>query len=331
MPTRDSLHLFHLGLDLGGTRIKAALADGTGEVVAEGTVETASEDGVTAVLDRMAALVEELRTEAGSRARIGGIGVGCPGLLDRARRRVLFLPNLAGGWRDVELAAELERRVGVPAFLLNDARLSTLGEWVFGHGRELDATATMVAIAVGTGVGGGLVVAGRLHLGSDAAAGEIGHMVLDPQGPSCGCGGRGCLEVYASAPAIVGEATRMLRGSRCRRLAAALAGDLAALTAQMVAEAAGDGDVDAALVLAGVGRALGLAIANLVHVLAPDRVVLGGGVALAGDALWQPLRETVGDAVRLVPFSTDAIVLSALGDRAGTFGGIALAARAGRL
>lgn len=332
------------GLDLGGTRFKLAVADAAGGVLAEAEEATHSEQGSAAVIERMAALVRKTLgrpelVEHGSAAALLGVGVGCPGLLDAGRRLVRRLPNLAGHWEGVALADELEQRLDVPVHLLNDARLAALGEWTYGHGRSLDQDATMVMLTVGTGVGGGLVLGGRLHLGASGAAGELGHMVLDPDGPPCGCGGQGCVEVYAAGPAIVGEAARLLRSGHCTVLAESLERAeaqthhprLTALSAREVSMAAESGDRDAAQVLARAGRALGTGIANLVTVLEPELVVVGGGVAAAGEDYWRAMREAAARCVRLVPFSTDALVRSLLGSRAGMLGGVALAVHRGRL
>jgi glucokinase len=190
-----------LGCDLGGTNLRAGIADvQTGELSQVTSILTIAREGPHAVIARMADLLQSVLAAGGlSKSEVGGIGIGVPGLLDLERGTVLFLPNLPSTWPNVPLAGIISQKLSLPVFLLNDARSITYGEWKFGAGRGVD---TMACFAIGTGIGGGLVIAGRLHLGIDGAAGELGHQTVEPDGLICGCGNRGCVEAYASGAAI---------------------------------------------------------------------------------------------------------------------------------
>ena len=212
----------YAGIDLGGTTVTAGLATADGRLVASRTIPTESSDGPTAVLSRVADLVRSLAAEAGAAPRL--VGVGLPGLLDVAAGTALFLPNLPTQWRGVAVAETLSGRLGCPVRCLNDARAATLGELAYGRGKN---ARTMAFYTLGTGVGGGVAVEGKLLLGPLGAAGELGHMTILPDGPRCGCGNRGCLETLASGPAISGEGVRLLRRGLAPELHRLTGGDAA--------------------------------------------------------------------------------------------------------
>jgi glucokinase len=183
----------------------------------------------------------------------------------------------------------------------------------------------MVFFTIGTGIGGGVVTGGRLHLGPLGAAGEIGHQTLIPDGPLCGCGNRGCLEALASGPALTGEGVRLLRAGLAPRLWELTGGDANAVTPERMGEAAGS-DSAVAAAIERASRFIGVAVANVVTILHPELVVLGGGVAGLGERLLQPVREELRRRVRMFPVDDVRVELSALPGRAGALGGIALAA-----
>jgi glucokinase len=308
--------------DLGGTNIACALADAAGRVRCERTVPTLSHEGPSAVLDRIAGLVNSLAAEAG--VKPAALGLGVPGLADLERGRTRFLPNLPTNWRDVPVRDHLTPQIGCPVYLLNDVRMATLGELTFGHGRTAN---TMVFFALGTGVGGGVVVDRRLWLGPLGAAGELGHQTIVENGPRCGCGNRGCLEVFASGPAIAAEGVRLMLMGQAPRLHALVAGNAAAVTPREMAVAAAEGDAAVREAIVRAAGYLGLGVANVVVVLHPDLVVLGGGVAEIGPLLFDTVRATVRERVGMVPTDGIDIKPSLLGDKAGVLGGIALAMR----
>ena len=285
-----------LGLDVGGTNSKLAVvaadADG-GRLVATATVPTGAGDPAE-VLGRLAAVAGELVAAHGP---VAAAGVGLPGLFDEASGRVVFLPNLPPAWTGQAVAGPLGDRLGMPVALLNDARAFTLAESRMGAAAGCP---TVVCLTLGTGVGGGVVVDGRLRFGPHGRAGELGHQVIEVGGPPCGCGNRGCVEAFAAGAAL------------CRL------GGHATPEAVFAAAAAGD-ERAAAAVRSVVGR-LAVGIANLVTVLWPERVVVGGGVAAAGEQLFGPLRAAVAASAPLVDPGAYEIVPAALGPAAGAIG-----------
>jgi glucokinase len=285
-----------LGLDVGGTNCKLAVLEIDGdrqELVATATIPTGPGDPAD-VLARLAAAATELVAAQGP---VAAAGVGLPGLFDQDRGRVVFLPNLPPAWTGHEVAGPLAERLGVPVVLLNDARAFTLAESRMGAAAGCP---TVVCLTLGTGVGGGVVVDGRLRFGPHGRAGELGHQVIEVGGPPCGCGNRGCVEAFAAGSAL------------CRL------GGRATPEAVFAAAAAGN-ERAAGAVRSVVGR-LAVGIANLVTVLWPERVVVGGGVAAAGEGLFGPLRAAVAASAPLVDPGAYEIVPAALGPAAGAIG-----------
>ena len=315
----------YASVDLGGTKIACALAEADGRILSEGTIPTESHQGPEVVLQRIADLVRVLAKELGRQP--AALGMGVPGLADLQRGTTRFLPNLPGNWRDVPVRERLSPLVGCPVYLLNDVRMATLGELTYGHGRTAH---TMAFLALGTGIGGGVVVDGVLRLGPLGAAGEIGHQTILPDGPLCGCGNYGCLEALASGPAITAEGIRLLLMGQAPALHALVHGDLGLVSPETMALAANyDPAIRSALVRA--AEYLGIGVANVITILHPDLVVLGGGVAEIGPLLFDTVRETVKRRVRMFPVDEIRIERSLLGEKAGMLGGIALASRRGML
>ena len=309
-------------IDLGGTNIHAALADGDGTLLAEIKEPTRSHEGPERVVTRIGEMIQKLATQSGHKPQ--ALGIGVPGLVDVATGTTRFFPNMPTQWRGVQMRAFLEPMLGCAVHLLNDARTATLGEMVFGHGRDAE---TLIYFGLGTGVGGGVVIDGKLRLGPLGAAGEIGHQTVLPDGPLCGCGNRGCLETLVSAPALSAEGVRLLRSGQALRLHGLTDGLADRVTPETMAAAARSGDEAVALAFARAGEWLGIGVANMVTALHPEFVVIGGGVALAGDLLLPSLNATLRARVRMFPANTVRIAISGLGDRAGLLGGIALASR----
>ncbi len=312
------------GVDLGGTNMTAAIADGNGTILCGKTVPTLSHEGPGAVLRTIAELVNGVSEQA--RVRPSGLGVGMPGLVDRGTGTTLFFPNFPGNWRNVAVRDTLMRLVGCPVYLLNDVRAATLGELVFGHGKEVS---TFAFLALGTGIGGGVVVDRRLRLGPLGAAGELGHQTILPDGPRCGCGNRGCLEALASGPAIAAEGIRLVRSGQAPLLHDLAEGDEARITPKEMVEAAEAGDQAVREALVRAFEFLGIGIANLVTCLHPDLIVLGGRIAQSGALLFETVDRVVRTRVRMFPPDNVQIVPSLLGDNAGLLGGIALAMKGG--
>ena len=313
-----------VGVDVGGTMIKLALGNERGEISAERSVPTSSQEGPDGVIDLIGTEALALIEEGGARPEAMGIGV--PGTVDLDKGETVFLANLHGDWANVPICARLAERLGCPVYLLNDARAATLGELDFGRG---EGVGTMILLTLGTGIGGGVVVDGKLRLGPIGSAGELGHMIVMPGGRPCGCGSHGCLETLASGPAITSEGVRLLVSGQAPQLFDIVDGDAGRVNPETMGKAARAGDSAVCEAIERAGRYLGIGIANLVVALHPQLIVLGGGVAGLGDLIFEPTRRALADNVRMFPVDDVLIEPSALGNRAGVLGAIALARRGG--
>lgn len=301
---------FIVGVDLGGTNIAAGAmpTDGTREIAMR-MAPTQAEQGSTAVVERIVMMIEDViaqtRIETGAeRSDFLGVGIGAPGPLDRLRGMVIVTPNL--GWRDFPLRDEVGSRVNLPATLDNDANCATLGEFWCGAAR---GGRHVMGLTIGTGIGGGLILDGKLYHGASDVAGEIGHTTIDATGRRCKCGNYGCLEAYASGPAIAERAREVLDVDGDSILLGLVDGDMSRITAQSVFEASKRGDLVALEVVRDTAHFLGVGISNLLNIFNPDTVVIAGGVTQAGEQLFEPLRAEVRrrafkpavDACRIVP------------------------------
>ncbi|HEY5079780.1 MAG TPA: ROK family protein [Opitutaceae bacterium] len=322
----ESPQALFAGVDLGGTNFTAALGDAEGNLSTEDRQLTLAHEGPAAVLKRIAAAVEKLSAAAGRRP--AAVGLGVPGLVDFATGETLFLPNLPTQWRGVPVVAYLTQKLGCPVYLLNDARAATLGESMFGLGRGVQ---TMALFTLGTGVGGGIVIDGRLRLGPLGAAGEIGHICVQPGGLLCGCGCSGCLETIASGPALTKEGVRIMEIGQAPILREICGGDPARVSPEALGAAARAGDAGALGVLEHAGNLIGLAASAVVLALHPELIVLGGRVASLGDFLIEPMRRSIAEHVRMFPVEGIRIARSQLGDLAGVYGGLAVAVCGGVL
>jgi len=305
-----------LGIDIGGTNVKAALVSEDGAVlsfVSAGWSGGGPEDAV-----RVAArLVDELTT--GRDVAPTACGCACAGLVQTGAGVVRSSPNLPT-WKDVRLSGMLSDALGLTVWLENDANAAAYAEFHVGAARGAE---NAVMLTVGTGVGGGVVVGGRLYRGSHGTAGEIGHTTVDTDGPECVCGSRGCLERMANADAIVARALELIGSGRPSTLTGR-AGD-GTLSSSAVGRAASEGDPVAIEALEGVGRVLGVGLANVAQVLDPDVIVVGGGVAEAGEPLLGPAREEMNARLSGCEFRGPHLVAAALGETAGVVGAALLA------
>jgi len=295
-----------VGLDFGHDSLRVAVADLSYSILAESfaelEVDTAAEDA----LDTAATLVSELVEEAGvERGRVLAAGMGLPGPIDRESGLVHSQPILPG-WVGLDPAAEMEERLGLPVHLDNDANVGALGESTFGVGR---GTHVMAYLRLSAGIGAGLVINGRPFRGARGIAGEIGHVLVDPQGPICRCGNRGCLETFVAGPALC-ELLRRSHGP---------------LTVRQLLQLAQEGDAGCQRVIADAGRVVGRAVADLCNYLNPDLVVVGGDLSAAGDLLIEPMREAVRRFAIPAAAEDVEIVAGTLGDRAELLGALALA------
>lgn len=315
---------FIVGIDLGGTKISAGAmpTDGTREIAMR-MIPTLAEGGAGSVVDRIAAVIEDViaqtQAETGAeRSDFLGVGIGSPGPLDRARGVVIVTPNL--GWRDFPLRDEVSKRVNLPATLDNDANCATLGEWWCGAAK---GGRNVVGMTIGTGIGGGLILDGKLYHGSSDAAGEIGHTTIDSTGRRCKCGNYGCLEAYASGPAIAERARETLEVDGDSILPELVDGDLSQITAQTVFEASKREDRVALEVVRDTAHFLGVGVSNLINVFNPDIFVIAGGVTQAGELLFEPLRAEVRRRAFKPSVEACRIVAGALPLSAGVVGAVA--------
>ncbi len=283
-----------VGVDIGGTNIVVGTVAEDGSAVhGVRAVPTHAEEGPQAVIGRIARQVQssigEAERAAGVRREmIAGVGIGSPGPLDREKGVVLLTPNL--GWTDLPLRDLVSEAVGLPATLDNDANCAIYGEWWVGAAR---GARYVVGLTIGTGIGGGIVLDGQIYHGVSDVAGEIGHTTIDSTGRLCKCGNYGCLEAYASGPAIAARAVEGIVSGVDTRLPEYVGGDLAKITAQTVYEAAFANDEFALEVVRDTAKFLGAGVGNLVNIFNPDVVVIAGGVTMAGDRLFVPLRAEV--------------------------------------
>ena len=314
-----------IGVDLGGTKISvgAMPVDGSREIAMRADLTLASVSGADGVVGRIAsnidAVIAQTIAETGcTRSDFIGVGVGAPGPLDRKKGIVLVAPNL--GWHDYPLKERVEHAVGIRTTLENDANCATLGEWWVGAAK---GATNAIGMTIGTGIGGGLILDGKLYHGASDVAGEIGHTTIDSNGRRCACGNYGCLEAYASGPAIAERAREALAGGELSFLNEMVGGDVAKITAATVYEAAKRGDSVAAEVVRDTARFIGIGLANLLNVFNPEVVVIAGGVTQAGEDLLAPIRAEVKRRAFKAAVDACRIVPGALGATAGTVGAVA--------
>lgn len=314
-----------LGIDLGGTFIKAGVVDESANVVSRTRCPTGAERGADAVVDAMAEAAEDAvaRSGAGWEA-VSAAGLGAPGLIDCCLGVPLASPNLRL-LEGVPLARKLAEKLGrdVPVVLENDANAAAYGEFWAGAGRDADS---LVLMTLGTGIGGGVVLDGRIWHGAHGFAGELGHAAIFADGDRCACGARGCLEAYASASAMERRFAETLRAGRASALADAVRqGEK--VSAKDIHQAAAEGDAAACEAIEETGRFLGIAAANFVHVFDPDLIVFAGGLTGAGDMLLEAAR--IEAEARMFAALADKvkIVFAQLGAEAGLIGAAGWAMR----
>lgn len=305
-----------VGVDIGGTKIAVAVIDPVdGMVFSRAAMPTEAERGPADGLARIRALIESTVADAGlTMADVAGIGIGSAGPLDAALGRIqneYTLPT----WADVPIVDDLKAAYGVPAVLVNDAHAAALGELWLGAGRGAQH---MLYVTVSTGIGGALVISGRLHRGVGLMAGEVGHQIIDPNGPICYCGARGCLEMLAAGPAIASFARQ--RATPDGLLLKLVSGDAERITAETVAIAARQGDPVAQQIIDETAAYLGTGLSNLMNVIGPEVIVLGGGVMKSWDLLGDKIIAAAKGRIGMVPFELIRIVPAELGSDVGVIG-----------
>ncbi|MFQ5807502.1 MAG: ROK family protein [Phycisphaerae bacterium] len=312
---------FTIGIDLGGTNIKAGVADAAGRLVHRTSIETQADGGFEHVFGRLVRLVDDLIAAADlAKQDIAAIGYGTPGPMSHKEGIVYASPNLPG-WKNIPLRARFSESTGLPVTLDNDANVAAYGEFVAGAGT---GTRDMVMLTLGTGIGGGIVLNGELQRGAFDNAAEIGHTIVVAEGRPCLCGQRGCLERYASANAVAERFVEALQAGGDSPLKARVeAGDT--LTSADIGKAARGGDALAARIWDETCLYLAIACVNIQHVLNPEVVVLGGGLIGAGEQLLAPVREHFQRQAWQIAQDHPRIEFATLGDDAGIIGAAALA------
>lgn len=304
-----------IGIDVGGTNVKIALVDNKGKIIYSNSIPTRAEMGYEYTINNMKEAITELIKETKSDPKnIESIGFGFPGQIDYQKGIVRLAPNIPG-WVDVPIAEIMEKEFGIPTRVDNDVRCAALGELNYGAGQGCE---NLICITVGTGIGSGLVINGKLVRGASNAAGEIGHIKLDMNGgPLCGCGDRGCLEAFASGPSIVAMAEEYIKGGKSTKYRELANPDI---TPYIVSEAAKQGDPVAKRIFTIVGEYIGIGLASVVNLLNPEKIIIGGGVAAAGDLLLNPIKESLIKRAMPIAGAAVEIVPAQLGNSAGVIG-----------
>lgn len=306
-----------IGIDVGGTNVKIALVDGEGKIIYSNSVPTYAQMGYEYTVNNIKQAIRDLMKETNTDAKeIEGIGFDFPGQVDYKTGVVKLAPNIPG-WVNVPIAQMIEEEFNIPTRIDNDVRCAALGELKFGAGKGCE---NFVCITVGTGIGSGLVINGQLVRGAANAAGEIGHIKLQMNGgPICGCGDTGCLEAFASGPSIVAMAQEYLKGGKSTKFRE-MAGADGEITPYIVAKAAEAGDPVAKRIFEIVGTYIGMGLVSVINLLNPEKVIIGGGVAAAGDLLLDPIRKTIKERAMVVAGNSVEIVPAELGNSAGVIG-----------
>jgi len=308
-----------IGVDIGGTKVLGGVVDDSGNVLAQTRRDTPAHD-VNRTRELIIEVINELRREHD----VAAVGIGAAGWLDVSRSTVLYAPNLA--WRNEPLREHLEAAVDLPLTLENDANAAAWAEFRYGAGHDADDS--MVLFTIGTGIGGGIVLGGEILRGAHGIAAELGHTLAVPDGHPCGCGGRGCLEQYASGSALVRFARAGAKDepARATRLLELAAGDVNGITGSVVTEAARQGDEVALAAFGEIGRWLGFGLADLVQIVDPQVLVVGGGVIAAGELLLAPARRSFVDTLaQRSRLPIGEIRAASLGNVAGVVGAADLA------
>jgi len=314
--------LYVVGVDIGGTTIKAATATPQGKLLSDVRVPTQRGSGeaiLEAFLEAIARAIQEAGVET---ADIAAVGIGAPGGVDRERGLWGGSTTIRLGMR-VSLTDMVQEQFGIPASIDNDGNVAALGEMRFGAGTDV---LDMIYITLGSGVGGAIIIDGQIHYGRGRIAGEIGHMIVKIDGPLCGCGAHGCLEALSSATAIIREARTALEAGEPTLIRDLVEGDPTRLNGEVIARAAHQSDQVALRIWRQAGEALGTAIFSLDHLLGPEVIIIGGALAQAGDVLFDPMYEKLKEEYR-GRFNPDLVRMATLGERTGLMGGVALALR----
>ncbi|MBA4533307.1 ROK family glucokinase [Brevibacillus halotolerans] len=304
-----------VGVDIGGTTIKIALLDPNGEIITKTQIPTPVSEGEDAIIGQMTNTIDQLMAEQGfTKEEAYGIGIGVPGPVDTDTGFVYEAVNL--GIKDTALKAKTEALTGLPTYVENDANAAALGEMWRGAGQGTD---NLVAITLGTGIGGGIIIDGKIVHGVKGVGGEIGHVTVNPDGPLCNCGKKGCMERYGSATAIILGIETAAKEGRSAYLAKQLA-EKGSLTAKDAFDAATEGDLAAQEVIDQAAFYTGFGLSHIANLLNPAKIVIGGGVSAAGDALFSLIRKSFDTYTWKIAADSCEILPATLGNDAGVIG-----------
>ncbi len=320
MTTSHGNDSVYIGIDLGGTTLKGAIVSATGEILYEIRIETEQQSSQH-LFNQIVEAVQTLKNDERASGRAMAIGIGVPGLVNRKTNRIEVMPNLPN-LSEIDLIGELSQETGLPVTLDNDANAAAYAELQVGAAR---GRKEVFFVTLGTGIGAGLIINGRIYRGALGFAGEFGHMTIDPEGIECGCGNIGCLETIASGPNIVRRTRERLYRDRTSSLSRLAIPRDREFTAEDIARAAREGDEMAQVMMERTGMFLGIAIAAVINLLNVEMVVLGGGVMDAGDLILKPTIKETRRRAFPPSFNSCDMVIAKLGPSAGMIGAALLA------
>ena len=306
-----------LSVDLGGTKIRSAIVLPSGKVMFYRNYETQADRGPAEIIKKIVAAIEDTMSIVGlDFNNLQGLVIASAGIIDVNSGVVATSPNLPG-WRNIPLRQIVSEKLGIDISLINDANAAAIGEHRLGVGQGLD---NLVYLTVSTGIGGGIIVGGKLYAGADGCAGELGHMVIEDDGPQCNCGNFGCLEILASGTAMAKEARRRIVKGETSCIVEFAGGRIDSITSKIIALAAKRGDALAYEIINSAAYYLGVGIANIINIFNPEIVIIGGGVSKIGEMLLKPTRRVVKQRAFRLPARTARIVRSRLSDNASIIG-----------
>lgn len=316
---------YFIGCDLGGTNLRVAIIDvTTGGILSKKSALSKASSNHVAVIEQIFLLIQDLVDETNLLYRdLEGIGIGIPGIVDLKHDKTIFLPNFADNWQNIPLGELFKLKTDLTTKLINDVQATIFGEWFYGAGERKE---TIALLAIGTGIGGGLFVNGKLFSGAGGMAGAFGHMVLEPDGPKCVCGSNGCLELYASGTAISAFAKNEINQGKETLIKHLCHNEHSLITPEIIATAANDGDELANEIYKRAGNYLGIAICNIITTISPQRIIVTGGVAKAANLILDPIKENIKTRIHPLIANKVDVVISQLGDDAGIIGSACWAA-----
>lgn len=319
----DSVSNYIVGVDLGGTNIVSLLMSQAGKILARDTRRSLGKESKERTISQMVASVREILRE-GERLKVFsksilGVGIGSPGPVNTKKGVIHYAPNLPH-WTNVPLVQILKDELNLPIFLENDANAAALGEWWLGAGKGID---NLVLLTLGTGIGGGIIIEGKVLHGAWDTAAEIGHMIIHEGGLTCGCGKRGCFEAYASATGVVKRTLAAIEKGEKTLLINLVENRLEDITCELIFKTAEKGDSLAKWIVEETARYLGIGIASIVNIINPQMIILSGGMTAAGDLLFKPVRKYAQENASAAAIKGVKIVPAALGGNAGAVGAAA--------